>query len=156
MVRRYQPGDGAALAALWSRYIETSTVTFTTTRKTEADIAAIAAEGALWVAERGGAPVGLARLTPFRAGPGYAATAEVTLLLSPSATGQGLGPALLQRAEASAREAGRHALIAGISGENAGAVRFFGREGYRMVGRLPEVGQKFGRWLDLLLFQKTL
>jgi phosphinothricin acetyltransferase len=55
-----------------------------------------------------------------------------------------------------ATAAGKHSMFAGCSAENAGAVAFHARMGFAEVARLPEVGFKFGRWIDLVLLQKRL
>ena len=157
-IRPAQAQDAAAMAAIWNPIIRDSAITFTTEEKTPEAIAAMLAapEGVWLVAEEGGALLGFAGYGPFRGGPGYAASREVTVHLAADARGRGLGRALMQALEAEARAAHIHVLIAGISGENPGAVAFHAALGFEEVGRMPEVGQKFGRWMTLLLMQKIL
>jgi len=45
---------------------------------------------------------------------------------------------------------------AGVSAENVGAIAFHTACGFRALAVLPEVGFKFGRWIDLVLMQKRL
>jgi phosphinothricin acetyltransferase len=47
-------------------------------------------------------------------------------------------------------------MIAAIDGENEGSIQFHRRLGFVEVGRMPAVGAKFGRWLDLVLVQLRL
>ncbi|MFI5044836.1 MAG: GNAT family N-acetyltransferase, partial [Acidimicrobiales bacterium] len=57
---------------------------------------------------------------------------------------------------ARATSAGKHVMVGGIDADNAGSIRFHRRLGFVEVARMPEVGFKFGRWLDLVLVQRTL
>ena len=47
-------------------------------------------------------------------------------------------------------------MIAGIEAENLASIRLHERFGFREVARMPEVGRKFDRWLDLVLMQKRI
>ena len=47
-------------------------------------------------------------------------------------------------------------MYAGISAENQAAAKFHTVCGFQTLAILPEVGFKFGRWIDLVLMQKRL
>ena len=64
---------------------------------------------------------------------------------------RGLGRALLAAVIARARGAGKHAMVAAIEAGNAPSIRLHESLGFVPVGTMPQVGQKFGRWLDLAL-----
>ena len=55
-----------------------------------------------------------------------------------------------------ARRDGKHVMVAGIDAGNVGSIRFHERLGFVEVGRLREIGEKFGRRLDLVLMQLML
>lgn len=161
MIRAAAPADAAALAALWNPVIRATLATFTAQEKTAADIAAMIqarseADHGFFLAEQGGRLLGFATYGQFRAGVGYARTMEHTIVLAPEAQGQGVGRALMAVIEGHAAARGAHSMIAGVSGANPAGVAFHAALGYREVARLPEVGWKFGRLLDLVLMQKRL
>ena len=157
-LRTAGPGDAAAIAAIWAPIIRDTTVTFTTEMRSEDALAELIAARApaFLVAEEAGQVAGFTSYGAFRAGPGYARTVEHTVILDASARGRGLGRALMSRLQDVARAAGHHVMVGGISAENPGAIAFHERIGFARVGLLPQVGHKFGRWLDLVLVQKIL
>lgn len=57
---------------------------------------------------------------------------------------------------AAAKAEGCHSMFAGVSGENPEGVLFHKAIGFAEVARLPQVGRKFDRWMDLVLMQKFL
>ena len=158
LVRAARESDAAEIAAIWNVFVRETAVTFTTDEKTTAGIAAdIAARGAgFQVAELGGAVVGFATYSAFRGGPGYGRTKEHSVMLSAEARGMGVGRALMEALIGAARAEGVHSLFAGVSGENPDGVAFHRAMGFEERVRLPEVGNKFGRWMDLVLMQKFL
>ena len=47
-------------------------------------------------------------------------------------------------------------MIAGITADNEISLRLHERLGFREVAHIPQVGYKFGKWLDLKLLQLIL
>ena len=153
MIRDAQADDAQWIATLWNDVIANTHFTFTTELKSAADIAdMIAAREVLLLPDEGG----FATYGPFRAGPGYAATVEHTIILDQKSQGQGQGRALMQALCDRAGAKGYHVMVAGISSANPGAVAFHEALGFAETGHMPQVGHKDGHWLDLILMQKVL
>lgn len=92
----------------------------------------------------------------FRAWPAYKYSVEHSVYVHKDHRGQGLGVQVMQALIAEARRRDVHALIGGIDASNAGSIALHERLGFRHVGTLPQVGFKFGRWLDLAFYQLLL
>ncbi|WP_299351322.1 GNAT family N-acetyltransferase [uncultured Shimia sp.] len=152
------PKDAPVIAQIWNREICDGVSTFNSVEKPDDEVASqIAACGpAFRVAELGDQVIGFATFFPFRNGVGYAHTMEHTIYLDQSARGKGAGRALMLELEQVAKGQGVHALVAGIGGENAAAIAFHAAIGFEQVGKMPQVGRKFDRWMDLVLMQKIL
>lgn len=156
-VRPATAEDAEAVAAIWNHYIRHTTVTFNAVEKDAAEVAAtVLARPAFFVAILDGRIAGFATYAVFRSGVGYARTMEHTILLAPGADGRGFGRALMAAVEDHARAGGAHSIFAVVSGENPEGRAFHARLGYAEAAVLPEVGWKFGRWLDAVLMQKFL
>jgi L-amino acid N-acyltransferase len=105
----------------------------------------------------GGAEVlGYASYGPFRPFDGYRRTVEHSVYIAKAARRSGVGAALLGELENRARAAGMHVILGGIAADNEPSLRLHAKLGFVETARMPEVGQKFGRWLDLVFMQKVL
>lgn len=155
MIRAARPFDAAQITAIWNHAIRETTITFNPVEKSDAEVAELIGQDCL-VWDEDGAILGFARYFPFRSGAGYRYTVEHTIMLHDSGHGKGVGRQLMQALCRDAKAAGMHSMFAGCSAENAGAVVFHAKLGFDEVATLPEVGFKFGRWIDLVLMQKTL
>ena len=157
IVRAAKPDDAAAIAAIQNPVIRDSAITFNSVEKTPDMVReAIAELPCFLVAEDSGGILGFISYIQFRRGVGYARAMEHTIVLSPEARGKGAGRLLMVAAEDHARAAGVGSMWAGVSGENPAGVSFHARLGYEEIARLPKVGYKFGRWMDLVLMRKWL
>jgi phosphinothricin acetyltransferase len=108
------------------------------------------------VAEVNGAVVGYAAYGWYRPRPGYRFTVENSVYLRPEAQRLGIGRALMVEIIAAARAAGMHSMIAGIEASNTGSIALHEALDFVEVGRMPQVGIKYGDWLDLVLMQLKL
>ncbi|MCC6947496.1 MAG: N-acetyltransferase [Bradyrhizobiaceae bacterium] len=108
------------------------------------------------VAEEAGRVAGYGSFGDFRPFEGYRVSVEHSLYVAADARGRGHGAALLAALIEAARGLNKRVMIGGIDGANAPSIALHVKFGFVEVGRLPGVGEKFGRPLDLVLMQKNL
>ena len=99
---------------------------------------------------------GYASYGPFRPFDGYRLTAEHSVYVAEGARRRGVASALLAALEEHARAAGMHMMVGGIAADNEPSLRLHKKLGFEESARMKEVGQKFGRFLDLVFMQKLL
>jgi len=100
--------------------------------------------------------VGFASFGEFRTFPGYRYTVEHSVHVRADRRGQGVGTALMRALIPIAHELGKHVMVAGIDADNTGSIRMHERLGFERVAHMPQVGAKFGRWLDLVFLSLRL
>ncbi len=110
----------------------------------------------LVAADDRGDVVGYASFGDWRAFDGYRHTVEHSVYVRNDQHRGGIGKALMIELIERARDIGKHAMVAGIEAGNAASIRLHEKLGFQQVGLLPEVGTKFGRWLDLAFLQLLL
>lgn len=159
-VRDARPGDVPAIRDVFAHYIEHTTATFRTVPETLAEregwFRAHGPRHPVMVAEQDGAVIGWAALSPWKPTSGYRQTTEFSIYLRPECCGRGLGRRLLAELLERARAAGHHVVIGGACTESEASIRLQEALGFEKVAHLREVGFKFGRWLDVAYYQKTL
>jgi phosphinothricin acetyltransferase len=163
-IREASGDDATAISAIYNATVSTTNVAWTeeheslATRQEWLGKQRMAGHPVL-VAVVADQVVGFASHGEFRDAtkwPGYRFTVEHTIHIEAGHQGAGVGGALLEALVARATAAGLHVMIGAIDGGNDGSIRFHARHGFVEVARLSEVGFKFGRWLDLVLMQRTL
>ena len=107
-------------------------------------------------AEIDGGIIGFATYGPWRPKTGYRFTVENSVYVHPDHRGRGAATSLLSALIEHARDDDVHAIVAGIEATNAGSIALHEKFGFSQVALLPEVGFKFGRWLDLTYLQLSL
>ena len=164
VIRDATRADLAEITQIYNALLETTTHEWTETLHT-------VSERELWLREKraSGLPalvaaehdevIGWATYGDFRDSvrwPGYRSTVEHSIHVREDWWGRGVGRALIEALVDYARREGKHVMVAGIDATNVGSIRFHERCGFIEVGRLHEVGEKFGRRLDLVLMQRML
>ncbi|HZD02130.1 MAG TPA: GNAT family N-acetyltransferase [Actinomycetes bacterium] len=84
----------------------------------------------------------------------YAGVAEESVYVHPAARGRGVGIALLRALVASSEAAGVWTLQTGIFPENTASLALHRRAGFRVVGTRRRVGQRHGRWRDVIFLER--
>ena len=146
--------DATAIVEIYNEYVLRTTVSFETkavsVKEMEARIKGFSACYPYLVAELEGQLVGYCYAHPWKERAAYYQTWETTVYLHPSACLMGIGRSLMNELIAQCRATGCHVLVACITGENEASCRFHERLGFVQVSRFPQVGTKFGRYLDVV------
>jgi ribosomal protein S18 acetylase RimI-like enzyme len=108
-------------------------------------------DSATWIADDGERMCGFGLVEWERERAGVVAYVQ-TLEVLPDMRGQGLGAELLRRMEGSARAAGAETIRLHVDEANAGAVRVYQRQGFKLSGR--EEGY-YGRGRAALIYAKS-
>jgi L-amino acid N-acyltransferase YncA len=160
-IRRATRDDLVAITDIYNDAVAKTTATFDTEPKSLVERGAwLSNHGArhpVFVAETAPGKVdGWASLGAWSDRKAYDDTAEVSIYVRAETRGQGLGRALLAALLAHARKHGFHTLIARIADANEVSLRLHESQGFVKIGVMREVGRKFGRLLDVHLYQVIL
>lgn len=161
LIRPYRPDDLPALLAIFNDAIVNTTAIWVDEvvdlDNRRAWVAGREAAGyPILVADIDGAVAGYASFGDFRPFPGYRRSVEHSIYVDSRFRRRGLADALLTALEPPARTLGKHVLIGGIGADNVASIALHAKHGYVEVGRMPEVGLKFGAWQTLVFMQKVL
>lgn len=163
-IRPARPGDAAAIAAIYSPFVLSGTVSFETdapdARKMRARMAASDGLYPWLVATTGDgeeeAVLGYAYANTFKDRPAYRWTVETSLYVSGAVQGQGIGQLLYDALLDTLAAQGFVQAIATISLPNDHSIQTHEKVGFRRAGQYREVGWKLGRWLDVGIWQREL
>jgi L-amino acid N-acyltransferase YncA len=158
VIRPALAADAAALARIYNPYIRDTIITFEEEPVDAAAMAGRVDEAAVaalpWlVAEADGVVLGYAYASKWKGRCAYRHSVESTVYLDPAQTGRGLGGLLYGALIDRLRVRSTHAVIGGIALPNDASVALHEKLGFRKVAQFPEVGFKFGRWIDVGYWQ---
>ncbi len=160
LIRGATAADADDIALLLNALLATTPIEWTVTPRTLDEVLAWQRQHeVVLVAEDDGLVIGVAAFGWFRdveKWPGYRFTVENTVHVREDMWGRGVGNMLMRALIERARQTGKHTMIAAVDSTNDPSIRFHERMGFTKVAHLPQVGAKFGRWLDLVLLQLTL
>ncbi|HEY8571675.1 N-acetyltransferase family protein [Phenylobacterium sp.] len=161
-IRPAAEADAEALAAIYGHHVLHGFGTFEEVPPPPAEIEqrrqAIVGRGLPYlVAEAEGRVLGFAYAAPFRLRAAYRYTAEDSVYIAPDAHRKGVGRAVLSAVLDECAALGLRQIVAviGDSG-NAGSIGLHAALGFEPIGTAQGFGYKKGRWVDLVLMQKSL
>jgi len=157
-VRPAKIDDLDAITEIYNEAILTTDATFDIEPKTEAEqeawFASHGPKNPVLVAELDGVVVGWASLSEWSDRCAYAGTAELSFYVKEEFRSRGIGKRLMEDIIQEGERVGLHTVIARIANGNNQSIHLHERVGFEHIGVMREVGQKFGRLLDVCLMQK--
>ena len=156
------PGDLVSVQAIYAHHVEHGLGSFEecapNLSQVEQRFRTVTASGLPYlVAVSAGRVRGYAYASAYRKRSAYRFTLQDTVYVAPDYARRGAGAALLQALIAQTGELGYRRMVAVIGDSaNLASIRLHEKAGFRMVGRLPSVGFKFGRWVDSVLLERPL
>ncbi|MFL6797139.1 MAG: GNAT family N-acetyltransferase [Xanthobacteraceae bacterium] len=162
LVRPAEPGDLAAITAIYDHAVRHGTATFeidppNITEMTRRYESLRRGGFPYLVAEHAETICGYAYAGPYRPRPAYRWSVEDSIYIAADMQRRGVGRILLTQLIAEAGNLGFRQMIAVIGDSaNAASIELHRVLGFRAVGTFDNVGFKFGRWLDSVLMQRPL
>ena len=161
-IRPSTDADLAAVTRIYAHHVLNGTGTFETSPPSEDDMRArradVLGKNLPWlVIELDGEVAGFAYGNWFKPRPAYRFSVEDSIYLASDAAGKGLGKLLMAELLAQLERRGVRKVMAVIGDSaNLGSIGVHKAAGFTPVGVVEDCGWKFGRWLDIVLMQKTL
>lgn len=157
-IRPSVPADASALADIYNFYIKNSHATFETAEVSIAEMESRLTETQdsgypFCVAVNDGETVGYAYGRRFRPREAYRHSVEISVYIRSGNEGQGIGTRLYEVLIPELGRLGFHSIIAGVSLPNDASIKLHERFGFEKVAHFREVGNKFGRWIDVAYWQ---
>lgn len=160
-VRSALATDAEVIARIYNYYIHNTVITFeeepVSAQAMAVRIADIQSASLPWlVAELGGAPVGYAYASKWKARSAYRHSVETTIYLEHGRGGRGIGKRLYSELLSLLRARGIHVAIGGAALPNEASVALHEKLGFERVATFREVGFKHNRWIDVAYWQLVL
>lgn len=146
--------DAKRIVDIYNNYILKTTVSFETEPLTAEQmrkrIEQISAIYPYLVYEENGRVIGYAYVHMWKERVAYCHTVETTIYIASDCLHKGAGSALMARLISECRKKNYRMLIACVTGENLPSIEFHKKLGFNIVSHFHNVGNKLGRWLDVV------
>lgn len=162
LIRAAEVRDLPALTALYNHYVEHTVVTFDLRPWTAEQRAewfshyATSGPHRLLIGERDGLLIGYASSGTFRAKAAYGRSVETSVYLDHRHRGRGDGRRLYQALFDVLAAETVHRAFAGVALPNDASIALHRRLGFTSIGVFGEVGYKFGRYVDVEWFERSV
>jgi len=158
--REARKSDLGAILDIYNFYIRTTTANFYCQAVSKEELRQIIFIGhqkyRTYVIYSAGKLAGFCFLTQYKKKQAYDRTAEIGVYIKPEFTGRGVGVTAVTFLEEEAASREMRVILASISSENTASMKLFEKMGYEKCAHYREVGEKFGRLLDVVDYQKIL
>jgi len=161
LIRPASADDAEAIARIYTHYVLNTSISFEERPVSPAEMSDRMQEGIAnalpWVvAAQARRIVGYAVAVKWKGRSAYRYSVESSVYVDPELTRCGLGTQLYRSLLATLKDRSIHVVIGGIALPNAASVALHERLGFSKVAHFKEVGYKFGRWIDVGYWQRSL
>lgn len=154
-IRKMQAADWPFLAEIYQQGMDTNLATFQSECPAYEQWDLSHLKACRLVVTADGTVAGWAALTPVSSRCVYAGVAEVSIYISVTARGKGLGKQLLAALVSSSEQEGIWTLQSGIMQDNIASIRLHEVCGFRMVGYREKIGRdRLGVWRNTVLMER--
>ncbi len=157
-IRKANISDIPDIKNIYNQAIKNTNSTFDTVEKTTSEMKEWFKEhgskNPIIVFEKEKKAIAWASLSKYDEKAAYSDTAELSLYVLEKYQGEGIGKKLMKEVLKKGRKVGLHAVIARITEGNTVSIHLHEQIGFEKIGTLKEVGQKFGKTLDVHIFEK--
>jgi L-amino acid N-acyltransferase YncA len=151
---KMQAEDWGAVRSIYREGIATGNATFETDAPEWQEWDKTHLGDCRFVARREGQMVGWGALSPVSSRCVYTGVAEVSIYVTASARGEGIGKAVLRTLIEASERQGIWTLQAGVFPENGASIALHKACGFREVGYRERIGQMNGYWRDVILLER--
>ncbi len=159
-IRTANVTDSDAILSIYAPFITDTFVSFETevpsSESFKKRVAAISNGYPFFVCEENGEVLGYAYASAHGERAAYYLSVNVSVYISPSHHGKGIGKALYIRLLDELSRRGFHRAYAAIALPNEKSIKLHTSLGFTHVGTFHEAGYKFRRWIDLAWYEKGL
>lgn len=149
-----------SILEIYNHYILHTTATFSIEPLTIEEIKKVVVSGhprfPTFVIVDGEEVIGYVLLARYKPREAYDRTAEVTIYLKEGQVGRGIGKLAMSFIEETAHKLNFKVLLGVICKENEESIRIFEKFGYFQCAHFIQVGEKFGKILDVVIYEKLL
>ncbi|NVK21101.1 MAG: N-acetyltransferase family protein [Kangiellaceae bacterium] len=161
VIRNVIEADASQIADIYNHYIENTIITFETAQVSSQEMAnriheTLAQSLPYLIIESDGQVLGYAYASKWKGRCAYRYSVEVTVYLSPTATGKGLGSRLYKELLNELKQLGYRTAIGGIALPNPASIALHEKMGMEKVAHFKQVGFKFDEWIDVGYWQVFL
>jgi L-amino acid N-acyltransferase YncA len=154
IVERMKVEDWGTVRSIYREGIATGNATFETDAPEWQEWDVRHLRDCRFVGRREGQVVGWGALSPVSSRCVYAGVAEVSIYVTASARGEGIGKTLLRTLIEASERQGIWTLQAGVFPENEASIALHKACGFRKVGYRERIGQMNGYWRDVILLER--
>lgn len=160
LLRPANEEDAASLVEIYRPYVEVETASLEydtpSIEEFSQRIRSISADFPYIVCEENGFPVGYAYAHRYKERFGYRFCAELTVYVKKGNSGRGIGSMLYSALTELLEMMGYLNLYAVVTDPNPGSTALHRSFGFTETGREHIAGVKFGKWYDVMLFEKLI